>query len=97
VARVEIYQEQIFRDPYVLGQVLPMPSQNVTNWIWLMIIGAFALVFVGNAGALIAAIFALRTPQAAEHIQILLTVFTTVAGILAGFISGRASTGGSAR
>jgi hypothetical protein len=74
-----------------------MPSQNVTNWIWLIIIGAFALVFIGNAGGLIWAIFTLRTPQAAEHIQILLTVFTTVAGILAGFISGRASTGGSAR
>jgi hypothetical protein len=30
-------------------------------------------------------------------VQMLLTIFTTTAGILAGFVSGRASTGGTRR
>ena len=72
-----------------------VPTQPVTDRIWQIIVWAFAIVLVGVAGALIAAIFLLETVQQAEHIQILLTVFTTAAGILAGFISGRASSSGT--
>jgi hypothetical protein len=66
-----------------------LPEQGVTNRIWLIIVGAFAIVFVSAAFALFLAVF-----LDAAQIDILLTVVTTVAGILAGFISGRASTGG---
>jgi len=68
-----------------------LPTQRVTDRIWQIIVWAFAIVFVLNSLALILAVFRLEP----EHVQILLTVFTTVAGILAGFISGRASSGGT--
>ena len=66
------------------------PSRKVSDRIWQWIVAAFAIVFVGGTGSLVAAVFLLES----EQIQVLLTVFTTVAGILAGFISGRASSGG---
>jgi ribosomal protein L29 len=62
------------------------PSQEVANRIWQWIVAAFAIAFVGGTGALVVGVFV-----DAAQIQILVTVFTTVAGILAGFISGRAS------
>ena len=75
----------------VIGQVHG-PTQKISDRIWQWVVGAFAIVFVGGSAALVASVFFLPV----EQIQVLLTVFTTVAGILAGFISGRASaTGGS--
>jgi uncharacterized membrane protein YdbT with pleckstrin-like domain len=65
------------------------PTQPVTDWVWKVIVGTFALVFLIAALALCAS--ALWFPN--DNLQILLTVVTTIAGILAGFISGRASTG----
>lgn len=76
----------------VVGQVLG-PTQKISDRIWQWVVGAFAIVFIGGSGALIASVFFLEV----EQIQVLLTVFTTVAGILAGFISGRASAGGGTR
>src|SRR5829696_9027500 len=70
----------------VIGQIQG-PTQKVSDRIWQWIVGAFAIVFVGGSGTLVASVFFLEVAQ----IQVLLTVFTTVAGILAGFISGRAS------
>src|SRR5215212_9564190 len=70
----------------VIGQIQG-PTQMVSDRIWQWIVGAFAIVFVGGSGTLVASVFFLDVAQ----IQVLLTVFTTVAGILAGFISGRAS------
>jgi hypothetical protein len=64
-----------------------IPDQWAIDRIWLMVVGAFAFVLCTSALALIAAIF-VQTDQGLA--QILLTVFTTVAGILAGFISGKA-------
>ena len=75
----------------VIGQ-LQGPTQKVSNRIWQWVVGAFAIVFVGGSGTLVASVFFFEVAQ----IQILLTVFTTVAGILAGFISGRASASGRA-
>jgi hypothetical protein len=69
------------------------PTQKVSDRIWQWVVGAFAVVFVGASGTLVASVFFL----AVEQIQVLLTVFTTVAGILAGFISGRASASGGSR
>jgi hypothetical protein len=70
---------------------LLLPEQRITNWIWLIIVGSFALVMVLSVGALCAGVLW----HASGEIQTLLTVVTTVAGILAGFVSGRASTGGT--
>ncbi len=71
-----------------VAECLGSPDQKVTNRIWQMIIAAFAVVFVGSSIALVVAVF-----FGPEDIQLLLTVVTTVAGILAGFVSGRASSG----
>src|SRR5215210_6683555 len=75
----------------VIGQV-HAPTQKISDRIWQWVVGAFAIVFVGGSGTLVASVFFLEV----EQIQVLLTVFTTVAGILAGFISGRASASGGA-
>jgi hypothetical protein len=67
-----------------------MPTQPVTDWIWKVTVGVFACVFVLATLALCAGALWFK-----GDVQTLLTVVTTVAGILAGFISGRASTGGT--
>jgi type IV secretory pathway VirB2 component (pilin) len=67
-----------------------MPTQPVTDWIWKVTVGVFASVFVLATLALCAGALWFK-----GDVQTLLTVVTTVAGILAGFISGRASTGGT--
>ena len=66
-----------------------LPTQNVMNRIWQIIIWAFAIVFVLSALALFVAVY-----MDLAQLQVLLTVVTTVAGVLAGFISGRTSSGG---
>jgi hypothetical protein len=66
-----------------------LPTQGVINRIWLIIVGTFAVVFVVSAFTLCGAVLW----GVSTNIQTLLTVVTTIAGILAGFISGRASTG----
>jgi hypothetical protein len=69
-----------------------VPDQIVTNAIWLMIVRTFAIVLSISTVALMAALFAsFWRPVDAALVQIVLTVFTTVAGILAGFVSGRSS------
>lgn len=70
-----------------------LPDQRMTNQIWLWIVKTFAFVLGGATVALVGAIFVSFWRKVdTTNIQILLTVFTTTAGILAGFISGRAST-----
>ncbi len=71
----------------------------MANRIWLIIVGAFSIVFVISSFALIAATFVGPFVEGGqvEDIQLLLTVVTTIAGVLAGFISGRASSSGSGR
>jgi hypothetical protein len=65
------------------------PDQVVTNYIWRWIVKTFAFVLSAATVALVAAVF---VSVDAAAVQMLLTVFTTTAGILAGFVSGRAST-----
>jgi hypothetical protein len=74
------------KDREEVAECLGSPDQQATNRIWQMIVAAFAIVFVGSSIALIVAVF-----FGPKDIQLLLTVVTTVAGILAGFVSGRAS------
>jgi hypothetical protein len=76
------------KDREEVAECLGTPDQKATNRIWQMIVAAFAVVFVGSSIALMAAVF-----FGPKDIQLLLTVVTTVAGILAGFVSGRASSG----
>ena len=65
------------------------PDQAMTNLIWRRIITTFSGVLAGAMLAIVAAVFVTVDPAA---LQILLTIFTTTAGILAGFISGRLAT-----
>jgi hypothetical protein len=76
-----------------------LPSRPVTNRIWLIIVWIFGVVLVCATLALIGAVFVsiFREETDTALVQILLTVFTTVAGILAGFISGRTSAGATTR
>ena len=69
-----------------LRQML-LPGQKAIDRIWQTVVGAFAFVLCASTLTLIGAVF-MNTDQGLA--QILLTVFTTVAGILAGFISGKA-------
>ncbi len=66
------------------------PTQGAIDRIWLIIVGAFAIVFILSAIALFVSAF-----WSPGQIQVLLTVVTTVAGVLAGFVSGRASSSGT--
>jgi hypothetical protein len=68
---------------------LLLPEQRTTNQIWLIIVSSFAFVLILSVAALCYGVLW----NVAGEIQILLTIVTTVAGILAGFVSGRASTG----
>lgn len=75
-----------------------LPDQPVTNAIWLLIVKTFAIVLIGSSLALAAAVIVSMFRRVdAAMVQVLLTVITTVAGILAGFISGRQSTGAGSR
>ena len=68
-----------------------LPSQAVTDQVWLTVVGAFKWVLWGATVGLVAAVgVALFREVDQALVQILLTVFTTVAGIFAGFISGKA-------
>ena len=68
------------------------PDQAMTNDIWRWIVRTFAIVLVGAMVALMAAVFVSFWRKVdTAMIQIVLTVFTTTAGILAGFVSGRMS------
>jgi hypothetical protein len=79
------------KDQRELGASLA-PTQPVTDLIWKVIVWAFAIVLV--LAVIFLCIAALWRPG--SDVQTLLTVVTTVAGILSGFISGRASTDGTA-
>jgi len=71
----------------IVGMLLP--TQRTTDRIWEWIVGAFALGFLICTLAL-CYVIVIRSP---DELQTLLTVVTTLAGLLAGFISGRASAG----
>jgi hypothetical protein len=70
------------------------PSQVVTDKIWLTIVRTFAAVLLVSAIALLY-VSIWPPPGDANSTQVMLPVFTSIAGILAGFISGRASASGS--
>jgi hypothetical protein len=69
------------------------PTQRVTDRIWLIIVGTFAFVLVISAIALVVT----AVLNSERSTEIMLPVFTSIAGIMAGFISGRASTSATSR
>jgi hypothetical protein len=74
----------------VASDFLPI-TQATADQIWLKVVDAFKWVLWGATIALVAAIgVALFHEVDQALVQILLTVFTTVAGIFAGFIGGKA-------
>ena len=74
------------------------PSQQTLDQIWLLIVRTFALVLgVATIGLIAIIVLAGFRKVDLAHIQIMLTVFTTVAGILAGFITGQALGSSSAQ
>jgi hypothetical protein len=70
------------------------PSAPAADLIWKVIVFAFAISFGISILGLIGIVFlfVFHTVEQA-NIQVLLIIVTTVGGILAGFISGRASAG----
>jgi hypothetical protein len=68
------------------------PSQPTLDYIWRWIVKTFAFVLgASTVGLLIViALDAFTDGVEQTHVQIMLTAFTTVAGILAGFITGQA-------
>jgi hypothetical protein len=71
------------------ARVLPTPG--TLDKIWMIVVRTFAAVLVGAMVALVVIVI-LDVAYEVElaHVQIMLTMFTTVAGILAGFITGQA-------
>lgn len=68
---------------------LPSPDTPTTNWIWLIVVTAFALVMVGAALVLGLGVFEQVAKDTAQITKsdTILTVFTTVVGFLAGLLS----------
>ena len=68
-----------------------LPSSQVTDQIWIMIVRTFAIVLVVGMVSLVGVVaLAVFREVDKDLVQIMLTVFSTVAGILAGFITGQA-------
>jgi hypothetical protein len=66
-------------------------SQETLDEIWRAIVGAFKWVLqVATVGLIAVIILDVFADVDLAHLQIMLTVFTTGAGILAGFITGQA-------
>jgi hypothetical protein len=68
---------------------LEPPSPPANDRIWLLIVGAFALVMIGSAAVLGAGVFS-QVVDASKQItksDTILTVFTTVVGFLAGLLA----------
>lgn len=72
-----------------LPRVLPTPDSTTNNAIWLIVVGAFAIVMVGAAFVLGAGVNIKHAAGAdyATKSDTILTVFTTVVAFLAGLLS----------
>ena len=63
-----------------VSRALSLPTQGITDWLWLIIVLAFAIVLVGAFLALA------RVIGVDVDIDKMLTVFTTVSAFLAGLL-----------
>lgn len=66
---------------------IPAPDRDVTDKIWLIIIVAFAIVLVGSFITLAASVVLPVSLKSDANPQIILTIFTTVTGFLAGLFT----------
>ena len=68
---------------------LELPTPPANDRIWLLIVGAFALVMVGSAAVLGIGVFSqvLDATKQITKSDTMLTVFTTVVGFLAGLLA----------
>jgi hypothetical protein len=64
---------------------LGLPSQGPTDIIWLVVVIALALILVATSGALVYGVVFLQ--RTADNVQIILTIFTTVVGFIAGLLT----------
>jgi hypothetical protein len=62
------------------------PSDTMRDQLWKIVIWSFAVVLVGSFVTLALSVF-LTIPQGATSPQIILTVFTSVVGFLAGLFA----------
>jgi hypothetical protein len=74
------------QDAVAAAGVLPPPAQSTTNSIWLIVVIAFVIVFVGDFFA-IAYMYIKDAPNVAAAVDKLLLVFTTVTAFLAGLLA----------
>lgn len=65
---------------------LPLPTQGTTNYIWLIVVIAFVIVFLGAFFA-IAYLYIKNAPNVSDAVDKLLLVFTTVTAFLAGLLA----------
>jgi hypothetical protein len=78
------------------GAGLDRPTQGANDWIWLVVVSAFAVVLVGAFVTLALAVF-VAPAQGGVKPELILATFTSVVGFLAGIFvpSPAAKTGGS--
>jgi hypothetical protein len=69
--------------------VLGPPSDGTRDWIWVIIVGAFALVLLGSAAVLGWAVFAETKANVTyfAKIETVVTVFTSVLAFLSGLLA----------
>lgn len=65
--------------------VVGTPPNTMRKWLWLIVVVAFSIVLVGSFAKLAIAVF--RPDVEAASTQIILTVFTSVVGFLAGLFA----------
>lgn len=65
---------------------LPLPDEGTTNYIWLIVVIAFVIVFLGAFFA-IAYLYIKNAPNVSDAVDKLLLVFTTVTAFLAGLLA----------
>lgn len=70
----------------VVAAGLPLPAQGTTNYIWLIVVIAFVVVFLG-AFFSIAYMYINNAPNVGPAVDKLLLVFTTVTAFLAGLLA----------
>lgn len=79
---------------------IQQPSRKATNWIWLMVVASFCFVLVLSAGTLAVCLF-VKLPDntnAKVSPEVLLAMFTSVVGFLAGlFVPSPNATGSGVR
>jgi hypothetical protein len=64
---------------------LGAPDRVSTNMIWLIIITAFTIILVVSTCSLVYGVVFLQ--RTADNVQVVLTIFTSVVGFLAGLLS----------